>query len=423
VSAIVGIALAGGLGVRARPITLGSPGQVRSKATINLLGRPLIEWQVDTLHEQGIGEFRIVAKGQENRCQIRDVLGYGERHGVGVRYSRPRHDRLNAGSGESTLRNLEYWQVDGLALVFPTDSVFEFDLGAMVHAHRTSGAVLTVGSVRHDADAVAGKYGAMATDEYGRCSRFLEKPTLAGIRSVIGRTAAVDTNAGLYLVDCSYFRSLLASGQLVSMMASRLDWGHDLLPWLVASGAPVHAWPIERFGDLGTPRDYLDTMGSVLDGNYPQLTKMLANQFGDESWVHQSSLRLRDHTTGRTLAERIRRGQVEIGPGVRIGQDVEIGTGTRMTRSDIGDGVDIGDGCDLQGVACMHGAMVGSHARLRDTYVGSMTRLDSTLHHPVTSDGYTAIGDEVTIGPGVRLSGATVGPGLVVTSRSSVTVS
>ena len=81
-SAIVGIALAGGLGVRARPITLGSPGQVRSKATIRLLGRPLIEWQIDTLHEQGINDFRVVAKGQENRRQIADVLGHGERHGV-----------------------------------------------------------------------------------------------------------------------------------------------------------------------------------------------------------------------------------------------------------------------------------------------------------------------------------------------------
>ncbi|HEY0808021.1 MAG TPA: sugar phosphate nucleotidyltransferase [Pseudonocardiaceae bacterium] len=418
-SAIVGIALAGGLGVRARPITLGSPGQVRSKATIRLLGRPLIEWQIDTLHEQGINDFRVVAKGQENRRQIADVLGHGERHGVGVRYSRPRYDAVNTGSGESTLRNLECWEMNGLALVFPTDSVFEFDLGAMVHAHRTSGAVLTVGSVRHSPEAVAGKYGAMVADENGWCTSFLEKPSLAGLRAAIGPTTAVDTNAGLYLVDCGYFRSLLASGMLVGMLSSRLDWGRDLLPWLVARRAPVRAWPIERFGDLGSPRDYVDTMRAVLGGDYPQLTKMLDTRCcdDDESWIHESSLQLRDRT-GRTLADRIRHGLVDIGPGVRIGQDVEIGTGTRIVRTDLDDGVDIGDGADLEGVACMPGAMIGEHARLRDTYVGTMTRLDSTAGHPVTTERYTAIGDNVTIGRGVRLSGATVHPGLTVTDSS-----
>ncbi|HEX3647962.1 MAG TPA: NDP-sugar synthase [Pseudonocardiaceae bacterium] len=413
-SAIVGIALAGGLGVRARPITLGSPGQVRSKATIRLLGRPLIEWQLDCLHEQGVNEICVVAKGQTNRGQIRDVVGYGERHGVRVRYSRPRHDRMNVGSGESTLRNIDGWDLDGLALVFPTDSVFEFDLGAMAHEHLASGAVLTVGTVGQDADTVAGKYGALVTDPAGRCTRFLEKPTRAAIRSAFGRTEDIDTNAGLYLVDCRYLRSLFRSGRLVGMLGSRLDWGRDLLPWLVASGAPVRVWPIERFGDVGSPRDYLDTMRAVLAGDYPQLTKMLATQSADQSWVHQSSLRLRDPMTGRTLAERIRLGQVDIGPGVRIGQDVEIGTGARITNSDIADGVDVGEGCDLRGVACMPGAMVGPHARLRDTYVGTMALLDSVADRPVHADGYTAIGDEVTVGPGVRLSGAIIHPGLTV---------
>jgi NDP-sugar pyrophosphorylase family protein len=410
VSAIVGIALAGGLGVRARPITLSSPGQVKSKATVRLLGRPLIEWQFDCLHEQGVEEFCVVAKGQSNRGQIRDVIGYGVR----VRYSRPRDDRVNVGSGESTLRNVDGWGLDGLALVFPTDSVFEFDLGAMVHEHVASGAVLTVGTVRRDAGTVAGKYGALGTDQRGWCSRFLEKPSLATIRSMFDRTEDIDTNAGLYLVDCRFLRTLFASGQLVGMLGSRLDWGRDLLPWLVASGAPVRAWPIERFGDLGSPRDYLDTMRAVLAGDYPQLTKMLPTPSYDQSWVHHSSLRQRDRHTGRTLAERIRCGEVTIGPGVRIGQEVEIGTGSRITTSDIADGVDVGEDCELDGVACMPGAMVGPHARLRDTYVGTMSLLDSVAGQPVHTDGYTAIGDGVTVRRGVRLSGAIVQPGLTV---------
>jgi NDP-sugar pyrophosphorylase family protein len=420
VSGIVGIALAGGLGVRARPLTLTSPGNVRSKATVKLLGRPLIDWQVRALQEQGVDDFRVVAKGRENRFQIRDVLGYGDRYGVRVRYSRSRHDRANVGSGESTLRNLEYWGLDGLALVFPTDSVFEFDLGAMVHAHRTSGALLTVGSVRYNATAVAGKYGVMVTDRDGWCTRFMEKPTLERIHTTVGRGRPVDTNAGLYLIDCTFFRRLLATGRLVSMLSSRLDWGGDLLPWLIAAGAPVLAWPINRFGDLGTPRDYLDTMRSVLGGDYPHLTKMMPAPFADDVWIAESTLRLRDPSTGRTLQDKIRSGLVEIGPGVRIGQDVEIGAGARIVESDIADGVDIGEGCELRGVACMDGAMIGPHARLRNTYIGTMTQVDSVASAPVTLDGYTAIGDEVTIARGMRLSGAIVYPGLAVPARERV---
>ncbi|HEX4223657.1 MAG TPA: sugar phosphate nucleotidyltransferase, partial [Pseudonocardiaceae bacterium] len=85
----MGIALAGGLGVRARPLTLTTPGSIRSKATVPFLGKPLIDWQVRALREQGVGEFCVVAKGRENRFQVREVLQYGETLNVRVRYSRP----------------------------------------------------------------------------------------------------------------------------------------------------------------------------------------------------------------------------------------------------------------------------------------------------------------------------------------------
>jgi NDP-sugar pyrophosphorylase family protein len=421
-SDIVGIALAGGLGKRAQPLTLTSPGNVRSKATVKLLGRPLIDWQVRTLSSQGVDDFCVVAKGRENRFQIRDVLGYGDRYDVRVRYSRPRYDRENVGSGESTLRHLEHWDLGGLALVFPTDSVFEFDLGAMVNAHRTSGAKLTVGTVRYPAETVAGKYGVIVNNSAGWCTRFLEKPSLPRINATVGLGRPVDTNSGLYLIDCAYFRRLLATGRLVSMLSSRLDWGGDLLPWLVAAGEPVLSWPIERFGDLGSPRDYLETMRSVLGGDYPDLVKMLPAPLVDDVWVHESTLLHRDPLTGRTLEDRIRSGLVKLGPGVRIGQDVEIGTRVRIANSDIGDGVDIGQGCDLRGVSCMDGAMIGPYARLQDTYVGTMAELASVASAPVITDRYTAIGDGASIERGVQLSGMIVHPGQHVTARERVAV-
>jgi NDP-sugar pyrophosphorylase family protein len=422
VSDIVGIALAGGLGVRARPLTLTTPGSIRSKATVPFLGKPLIDWQVRALSAQGIGEFCVVAKGRENRFQVREVLNYGESLNVRVRYSRPRHDRINAGSGESTLRNLEYWDLNGLALVFPTDSIFEFDLNAMVDAHLGSGAILTVGSVRCPAEVAARKYGVLTPDQDGWATRFMEKPSLDNIRTTIG-TPTVCVNAGLYLIDVARFREIFAMGGLISMLASRLDWGSDLLPWLIAHGAPVLNWPIERLGDLGTPRDYLRTMREVLTGDYPDLTRMLPDRISDSVWIHESSLARLDPISGNTLAENISTGAVHIGPGVRIGRDVEIGPGTKIVASDIADGVDIREGCHLDGVACMDGSMIGPYARVADTYLGTMASVESTALAPVHIDGYTAIGDEATVGPDTILSGQIVPPRGVVGARSMVAVS
>ncbi|HEV3360993.1 MAG TPA: NDP-sugar synthase [Pseudonocardiaceae bacterium] len=421
-SDIVGIALAGGLGVRARPLTLTTPGSIRSKATVPFLGKPLIDWQVRALSAQGIGEFCVVAKGRENRFQVREVLNYGESLNVRVRYSRPRHDRINAGSGESTLRNLEYWDLNGLALVFPTDSIFEFDLNAMVDAHLGSGAILTVGSVRCPAEVAARKYGVLTPDQDGWATRFMEKPSLDNIRTTIG-TPTVCVNAGLYLIDVARFREIFAMGGLISMLASRLDWGSDLLPWLIAHGAPVLNWPIERLGDLGTPRDYLRTMREVLTGDYPDLTRMLPDRISDSVWIHESSLARLDPISGNTLAENISTGTVHIGPSVRIGRDVEIGPGTKIVASDIADGVDIREGCHLNGVACMDGSMIGPYARVADTYLGTMASVESTALAPVHIDGYTAIGDEATVGPDTILSGQIVPPRGVVGARSMVAVS
>jgi NDP-sugar pyrophosphorylase family protein len=263
----------------------------------------------------------------------------------------------------------------------------------------------------------ARKYGVLTPDEDGWATRFMEKPSLDNIRTTIG-TSEVCVNAGLYLIDVARFREIFAMGGLVSMLASRLDWGSDLLPWLIAHGAPVLNWPIERLGDLGTPMDYLRTMREVLTGDYPDLTRMLPDRIVDGVWIHESSLARRDPLSGNTLSENIRSGSVHIGPGVRIGRDVEIGAGTYIVASDIADGVDIRENCRLDGVACMEGSMIGSHARVSDTYLGTMACVESTQFAPVHIDNYTAIGDEATVIPDSYLSGAIVPPRAVAATRS-----
>src|SRR5262249_44250795 len=122
---VVGIGLAGGSGVRARPLTLKAPGYLRSKAAMSFLGRRLIRWVIQVLSTEGIKQYYVIAHGKENRYQIKVMLGYGEEFGVDVMYSPVKYDSLSTGSADSTLRMLEYWDIGGAALVFPTDSIID----------------------------------------------------------------------------------------------------------------------------------------------------------------------------------------------------------------------------------------------------------------------------------------------------------
>ncbi|MFF3686890.1 sugar phosphate nucleotidyltransferase [Streptomyces sp. NPDC002187] len=402
-----GIALVGGQGVRARPLTLNSRDHLRSKAAMGLAGRSLIEWAVDVLQSQGVDRFFVAANGGENRAQTKAILEHGERLGVSVRYSRTRFDTSNTGSGEATLRCLEYWDLGGLALVFPSDSVFDFDLDAMVRAHRDADAVVTVATVLRPAAEAAGKYGVVGRGPDGLVKRFLEKPAL---RTIGGSRA--ETNAGMYLVDCDRLRMAGREPALASLARRSLDWGGDLLPYLVGHGHRVASYPIAKFGDLGSPRDYLTTLREVLRDEYPMLSGCAR--------IHESSLHLKDETTGRTLAEKVADGTVRIGPGVRVGRDVEIGPGVVLTESDIGDGVDIGAGSVLRGVACGDHSIIGPGARIFDAFLGAMVDIRSTIDQPVVLTDFCALGDEVRVREGTRLRGVRVYPRLDIRSGASV---
>ena len=177
VSEVVGIGLAGGQGIRARPLTLKAPGYLRSKAAMSFLGRRLIRWVIQILSSEGIKDYYVIAHGKENRYQIKVMIGYGEGFGVDVKYSPVKYDLLSKGNADSTLRMLEYWDITQPALVFPTDSIIDFDLAPMYRAHLESGAVATMAGMVRGPDEVAEKYGVILADATGRAEEFVEKPT------------------------------------------------------------------------------------------------------------------------------------------------------------------------------------------------------------------------------------------------------
>ena len=413
VSDVVGIALAGGQGIRARPLTLKAPGYLRSKAAMSFLGRRLIRWVIQILSSEGIKDYYVIGHGKENRYQIKVMIGYGEGFGVDVKYSPVKYDALSTGSADSTLRMLDHWDIAQPALVFPTDSIIDFDLEPMVRAHLESGAVATIAAMVREPDEVAEKYGLMLADDEGRITEFVEKPTLAELREHFHaadedefRRMPLMTNAGFYLIDSAALRRIADDPAIRRLRERRLDFGKDLLPWLVGSGHRVQVHAVRRIGDLGNVEDYLETMVDALQGRFESVDRLLGPPFDPDEhvWIAPESLSLRDATSGRTLAEKIAEGVVRIGPGVRIGRFCEIHPGVEIRDSNLDDDVEVMEGARVERSQIRDGAIVGPGAVLRETVVGSMTEIRSEPDAPTEIEGMVALGDEVLVHPGVHLS-------------------
>ena len=413
VSDVVGIGLAGGQGMRARPLTLKAPGYLRSKAAMSFLGRRLIRWVMTILSSEGIKDYYVIAHGKENRYQIKVMIGYGEGFGVDVKYSPVKYDALSTGSADSALRLMEYWDITQPALVFPTDSVIDFDLAPMVETHIGRGAVATIAAMMREPDEVAEKYGVMLTDGDGRVTEFVEKPTLGELREHFHaetdddfRQLPLMTNAGFYLLDTEMIRGLTGNAEIERLRATRLDFGKDLLPWLVGNGYPVYAFPVRRIGDLGNVRDFLETMIDVLRGEFKAVDRLLGPPFDAERnvWIAPESLEMRDSTSGTTLAEKIASGAVQIGPAVRIGRFCEIHPGVRIRESNLDDDIEVQRDASIERSQIRDGAVIGPSARLFEAVVGSMSEVRSEPFNPTSIERFVALGDEVIVYPGVHLA-------------------
>jgi NDP-sugar pyrophosphorylase family protein len=413
VSEVVGIGLAGGQGVRARPLTLKAPGYLRSKAAMAFLGRRLIRWVIQILSSEGIKDYYIVAHGKENRYQIKVMIGYGEGFGVDVKYSPVKYDALTTGSADSTLRMLEYWDITQPALVFPTDSIIDFDLVPMLRAHVEHDALVTVAAMTREPDEVAEKYGVLLTDPHGRITDFVEKPTLAELREHFHaqsddefRQMPLMTNAGFYLIDSMVLREVANESEVRNLRGRRLDFGKDLLPWLVGHGYSVYAHPVRRIGDLGNVEDYLDTMVAGLRGDFEAVDRLLGPPFDAENhvWIAPESLAMRDATSGLTLAEKLAEGLVTIGPAVRIGRFCEIHPGVRISESNLDDDVEVQQDAVVVRSQIRDGAVIGASAHLSEVVVGSMSEIRSEPYNRTTLEHFVALGDEVVVYPGVHLA-------------------
>jgi NDP-sugar pyrophosphorylase family protein len=217
--------LAAGAGTRLRPLTDTCP-----KPMVPIAGRPLLEWTLLWLQRYGVEETALNLHHLPD--VVRDGLGDGSRFGMQLRYAYEPELLGTAGA----IHNFPDFFDDTFLVVYG-DLLMDFDLSDLIGFHQAREALMTLALKQTD---TPHSQGMIEIDDEGAVLRFVEKPT-----NWNGDSTA---NAGVYVCEPEV---------AVRVGSGVRDFGHDVIPELLANGAPVYARPLRGYlRDIGTPEAY-----------------------------------------------------------------------------------------------------------------------------------------------------------------------
>ena len=176
------IILAGGKGERLRPLTNDRP-----KSMVPLAGKPILEYQVDWLHEGGVTDI-VVACGYLHEA-IEHYFGDGSRWGVHMRYSVEEEPLGRGGALKLAYRQVP--SAEPFVIATNGDNVNTQPLAPIVRQHRRTGAVATLMLTQ-----LRSPYG-IVQQKGNRVLGFQEKPLLPHWLS-----------AGVYVLGREFFADL-----------------------------------------------------------------------------------------------------------------------------------------------------------------------------------------------------------------------
>ena len=163
------------------------------------------------------------------------------------------------GTADAVLQNLDYIEDRDpeLVLILAGDHVYKMDYRPFIALHRARDADLTV-AVRRVPLADANRFGILELGAEGRVTRFVEKPAHPTSNLV---------SMGVYAFRWPLLRELLSD--------ERLDFGRDVLPYMVDSERAVHAYEYAGYWqDIGTVDAYWQaSMDLLTDGRRSTCTR------------------------------------------------------------------------------------------------------------------------------------------------------
>ena len=232
------IILAGGEGTRLKSVTGDLP-----KPMVKLCGEPVLTHILRLLKKNGITDVCMALRYRPE--VIRDHFGDGAALGMRIAY---RVDSAQRGTAGAVLSCRDFYG-DRDFLVISGDCVCDFDLRALMEAHRRHQSAVTLALYAQEQPL---RYGVVLTDPSDRVVSFVEKPDWSRVVSDL-------VNTGIYV---------LSPRAMEYVPADRpFDFAKDLFPLLLAQGHELRGVRMDGYWcDVGTPRSYYQCCVDALDG-------------------------------------------------------------------------------------------------------------------------------------------------------------
>lgn len=215
----------------------------------------LTQYEADSLH-QHIGEGHA---WNLRRC---------ENNGISLLPSYETTSKEYAGTADAIFKNMAF--IDNHepehVLILSGDHIYHMDYHAMLEFHLNRGAAATI-SVMLVPWEEAHRFGIMSTDSEARITEFAEKPKLP--RSNLA-------SMGIYLFEWRFLKEHLLLDARDPF--SSHDFGKDIIPKMLASDAPLHAYEFNGYWrDVGT-------INSLWEAHMDLLNDQLPWQLHNEKW-------------------------------------------------------------------------------------------------------------------------------------------
>jgi mannose-1-phosphate guanylyltransferase len=220
------VILAGGLGTRLQPYTFFIP-----KPMLPLGNKPLLEYLIEWIKELKSVDEVIICVSYLHRT-IEDYFEDGGRFGIKISYAHSERPLATAGQLKTAEKIL-----NGRFLCLYGDSIYDFDLGKMVHEHEVSQAFLSMALMKYKTRL---KYGFIDADkEENFVTGWREKPEVEGL-----------INIGCYIME-KEFLNMIPNSSTVGM--------DQIVKDVISQKKIVKAFTVESgFIDIGDKRSYLD---------------------------------------------------------------------------------------------------------------------------------------------------------------------
>ncbi|HEY7677317.1 MAG TPA: mannose-1-phosphate guanyltransferase [Candidatus Methylomirabilis sp.] len=379
------VIMAGGFGTRLRPLTNNIP-----KPMIPMANRPMMEHIVELVRAHGM--TRLVTLLYFQPEVIERHFADGAEFGVEMTYLTATEDFGTAGAVKFAAPYLKE-----PFLVISGDVLTDFDLTQAIAFHRARGARATIVLTRVENPL---QYGLVITDDEGRITRFLEKPTWSEVFT--------DTvNTGIYILEPEVLEFIPPGVEV--------DFSRDLFPLLMREEKALYGYVAAGYWrDVGDLIEYRLAHRDILAGAVRVNVPGSRVEGIDRAiWLGEGS---------RVDFTAALRGAVFIGRHARVEAN------TRIINSVIGDRCVIQEGASISDSVLWADVHVGRGATLSENVVGtgSEIRARARLFEGALIADHCRIGEESVVKADVKVwpqkvveEGATLSTSLVWGSKWS----